>query len=84
MNNEKLLWHGTRSTDPILIIKGAEGFDIKYSQAGLWGKGLYYAKNSNYSDLYAYKFTNGDKGIFLAKVNLGNEIELEFHEVKTR
>ena len=50
----------------------------------MWGRGLYFAENSNYSDMYAYEFTNGDKGIFLAKVNLGSAIELEFDEVKTR
>lgn len=37
------LWHGTRFTNPELIINGEEGFDMKYSNTGMWGRGLYFA-----------------------------------------
>ena len=60
------LWHGTRGTDPELIINGEEGFDIKYSRKGLWGKGLYFAKMASYSDSYCSKHEGAVKGMFLA------------------
>ena len=71
-------------TDPEKIYLGDEGFDIKFSQAGMWGRALYFAEHSNYSDKFAYNFENGDKGMFLALVNLGKEIEIEFDENFTR
>ena len=58
-------------TDPSLIYKGEEGFDIKFSSAGLWGKGIYFAERASYSDQYAFKLPNGDRGVFLTLVNLG-------------
>jgi hypothetical protein len=27
---------------------------MKYSSAGMWGKGIYFAANSKYSDPYAF------------------------------
>jgi hypothetical protein len=67
----QLLWHGTRDTDPDLIIESDEGFDIKFSHKGYWGRGLYFAKNAGYSDNYAHQRANL-KGMFLARVLLGN------------
>ena len=71
LKNEKLLWHGTSKTDPQDIIHGSEGFDTIYSKSGLYGKGLYFAVKSIYSDAYAFKFDNKDRGMYLALVNLG-------------
>ena len=31
------LYHGTRMTPPKNIYDGEEGFDMKYSNMGLWG-----------------------------------------------
>jgi hypothetical protein len=72
------LWHGTRKTDPAEIYSGKEGFDIKYSSNGLYGKGLYFAKDANYSDDFCHKYDDSDhsKGIFLALVNLGGEHDM--------
>lgn len=70
---EEFLWHGTRTTDPDLIIKGEEGFDIKYSSEGMWGRGIYFARDARYSNAqYAYHHGNGQKGMFYARVLLGN------------
>ena len=50
---------------------------MKFSKDGMWGRGLYFAEKSSYSDKYAHKFPNGEFGIFLALVNLGDQISLE-------
>jgi len=47
---EKLLFHGTRDTDPKEIYKGDSSFDIKFSKQGLWGRGNYFAVNASFSD----------------------------------
>ena len=51
---EKLLFHGTRNTDPKEIYKGDSSFDIKFSSQGLWGRGNYFAVNASYSHSYAH------------------------------
>ena len=42
------LWHGTSSTSPTIVWQG-KGFNINYSNNGMWGKGIYFALNANYS-----------------------------------
>lgn len=49
------LYHGTRETQPSLIYNSEEGFDMRYSQIGLWGKAVYFAEYSSYSNAYSYK-----------------------------
>lgn len=49
---------------------------MKFSSEGKWGRGLYFAVNSDYSNAFAHTFENGDHGIFLAKVNIGETISL--------
>jgi hypothetical protein len=71
-DNMKYLWHGTRVSDPKLFYEGEEGFDIKYSNDGMWGRGLYFAENASYSLGYSHNHKNGVKGMFFAHVNLGN------------
>jgi hypothetical protein len=51
---EKFLYHGTRATDPKLIVEGEEGFDLRYAKDGMWGQAVYFAVNSSYSNDYAY------------------------------
>ena len=70
-----MLWHGTRTTEPKLIYEGNEGFDMKFSSEGLWGRGLYFAEKAYYSNGYAHN-KDGTKGIFLARVNLGEVAEI--------
>ena len=57
---EKLLFHGTRDTDPKDIYKGDSSFDIKFSEKGLWGRGNYFAVNASYSDTYAHSVHGTD------------------------
>ena len=52
--NEELLFHGTRRNNPELIYKGSDGFDMRLSNNGMWGKGNYFAVNASYSNSYAF------------------------------
>jgi len=68
---EKLLWHGTGTTDPAIIIR--EGFRI-LNWAGdknMWGRGIYFASDAAYCSANAYVDKTGHKLMFLAKVITG-------------
>lgn len=60
--NEKLLWHGTRGTSPLLIYAGADGFDVRCASMGMLGAGMYFSSSSQYSGTsYAHPLnTNGN------------------------
>ncbi len=70
------LYHGTKNISPDLIFTTEEGFDLRFSPGGLWGKAIYFSVNSSYSNAYAHLLPNGQKQIFLAKVIIGNEATL--------
>lgn len=67
---EELLFHGTRDNKPKLIYRGTDGFDMRHSRAGMWGRGNYFAMNASYSDLYAYQ-EDGLRKMFAAWVLTG-------------
>ena len=69
--NEKRLFHGTRSNPPKVIYNSEQGFDHRMASDGLYGAGAYFAVKSSYSDGYAYKLPNGQKQMFLVKVLTG-------------
>jgi len=72
--NEKRLFHGTRSTDPQIIIQN--GFDMRYSNSGMWGRGIYFAVNSSYSGTNYFSTTkDGKKQLFIASVLVGAPLE---------
>jgi len=75
-SNEKLLFHGTRDTLPSSIYQDEEGFDMRYSNPGMWGIGIYFAVKASYSDRYAHLLPDGTKQLLLAKVLTGDSIEL--------
>ena len=52
---ELFLFHGTRNTLLSNIYKDEEGFDMRFSRAGKWGNGNYFAVNASYFDKYAYR-----------------------------
>ena len=54
------MYHGTRYTDPALIYKSDEGFDMAFSKGGMWGIANYFAKNSSYSNGYAHHPKGGN------------------------
>ena len=48
----KLMFHGSTGTDPKIIYESEYGLDNRYSKAGMYGTGIYFADNSNYSFNY--------------------------------
>lgn len=48
-SNTKLVWHGTRNNPPATVYLGEHGFNINYSNDGMWGHGIYFAANASYS-----------------------------------
>ena len=69
---ETELFHGTRATPPNWIYESEEGFDMRYSRAGMWGVGNYFAENANYASCFAYKTTDKVLQLFLVKVLVGD------------
>lgn len=50
----KYLYHGTREALPNNVYTSEEGFDMRFSQAGMWGRAVYFAANSIYSHSYRH------------------------------
>ncbi len=46
----KHLFHGPGATDPSLVYKSESGLDMRFSKPGMYGKGIYFAEQSSYSD----------------------------------
>lgn len=75
--NEMKLYHGTRQTDPENIYRGEEGFDMRFSSDGLWGRGNYFATKASYSDMYAHTSTSSRfKLILVASVLVGKTADI--------
>lgn len=51
----KWLYHGTRDLDPKLIYKSEEGLDLRFSNKGMWGHGVYLAVKSDISDRFSHQ-----------------------------
>mmetsp|Transcript_28279 Transcript_28279/g.41030 ORF Transcript_28279/g.41030 Transcript_28279/m.41030 type:complete len:836 (+) Transcript_28279:124-2631(+) len=94
-HNERLVWHGTSSLDPSIIYNDQQdGFMMQFSNKGLWGRGIYFADESVYSDKYSYKPPTSDmpltagrcegeedeREMFLAKLLVGNMIFIDRDE----
>lgn len=73
----KKLYHGTRKNDPKNIYAGGEGFDILYSTGGSWGRALYFAAKSSYSNDFAYLTDQNERQMFEAQVNIGDTTILQ-------
>lgn len=69
---EMTIFHGTRENAPACIYEGEDGFDMRYSITGMWGRGSYFAVNASYSNGYASTTQDGCKQMFCARVALGN------------
>ena len=70
----KLLFHGTKNTDPNLICGDEYGLDNRHSHNGMYGNGVYFANNSNYSRHYAYAKNNSEYQMFICFVLTGEPI----------
>ena len=67
------LWHGTSDLAPKNVYEGV-GLNINYSNAGMWGKAIYFAVNANYScPQYSYKVpgSKNEWEVFCANVVIG-------------
>lgn len=71
VTNEMNLFHGTSSNLPEKLYKGDAGFDMRYSNMGMWGRGNYFAVNASYSDSYAYRCPGGRHQMLMAYVFTG-------------
>ena len=50
---------------------------MRHSNQGMWGTGIYFAVNAQYSlGGYAYKNNDGSKSIFYVRVAVGDDITL--------
>eukprot|EP01125_Pyxidicula_operculata_P021141 TRINITY_DN803_c0_g1_i5.p1 TRINITY_DN803_c0_g1~~TRINITY_DN803_c0_g1_i5.p1 ORF type:complete len:1040 (+),score=340.86 TRINITY_DN803_c0_g1_i5:31-3150(+) len=67
----RLLFHGTKNTEPPVIYNGEKGFMMQFAAEGMWGRGTYFAEKSQYSDGYAHTCTDG-KQMFLCEVIVGD------------
>jgi len=76
--NEKELFHGTRHTSPDVIWRGEDGFDMRYSADGMWGRGTYFASEASYchQGFVHYDPQAKQYQLFLAHVLTGDSISL--------
>jgi len=75
----RLLWHGTKNTEPHLIYNGEKGFMTQFASEGYWGKGTYFAEKACYSHHYAHipKDNQDHRQLFLAEVIVGEAVVLK-------
>lgn len=72
----KHLFHGSRQTEPHLIYGSEDGLDMRFSNSGMYGRGTYFADNSQYSSAYHYPTKNNECQMFLAMVLVGDSVTL--------
>ena len=68
------LFHGTGVTRPAEIIEDQVGFDMRFCEGGLWGRGAYFAEDAAYSHSFAHRCTVAGgraRQMFLARVAVG-------------
>jgi len=50
----KLLFNGTRSTNPEVVLSSEYGLDNRFAREGFYGTGIYFADNAHYVNDYSY------------------------------
>lgn len=70
------MFNGSRGTDPHTILKSEYGIDSRFSNAGRYGFGIYFADNSNYCLEYAYKTPQNEYQMMMAFVIVGESISM--------
>ena len=71
--NETRLFHGSSSNQPEDIYRGDDGFDMRFCNRGMWGKGNYFAVNASYSNAYAHSCPGNRRQMLLAYVLVGHD-----------
>lgn len=72
----KHLFHGTSKVQPKMIYASEDGFDIRFSNPGAYGNGIYFADNSGYSNNHGYTLRSGEVQMFMALVLVGDSVEM--------
>lgn len=67
----KMLFHGTRGTNPHQICNTPQGLCVQHSNIGMWGRGIYFSDNARYCDVFAYHMEDA-KQLLLCEVILGD------------
>jgi len=71
-NDSKLLFHGTRQTEPSLIYAGKEeGFDMRFAKEGYFGIGIYFHEKASYSHNYSFISKSKTRTMLIADVLTG-------------
>lgn len=73
--NERLLFHGTSHTDPMMILNHPDAFMKDYSSEGFYGKGLYFAELARYSNAPYNEDDDGNKHYF--RYNIPNTTQYQ-------
>ena len=73
----KHLFHGTNQTDPKLIYSCEDGLDIRFSNAGAYGNGIYFANNATYSHSFTHRKQGGECQMFLGLVLVGDSVQAQ-------
>lgn len=58
------------------ILNSEYGIDQRFARAGMYGTGIYFANNSNYSLAYSYQRTDNTFNMFFTFVVVGESISL--------
>ena len=75
--SEALLWHGTRNVAPTTVYSSDKcGLDFHHSNEGMWGRGIYLAKNASYSNSYSHALQDGSKQFLFCSVLIGDSVKL--------
>ncbi len=53
------------------------GFNLNFSNEGTWGKAIYFALKSSYSNAFAYSLEKSQRQMFMAKVIVGKTIVMQ-------
>ena len=70
----KILFNGSKNTDPMNILKSDYGLDNRFARVGMYGTGIYFADNSNYSKAYSYQTPQNTKQMFFCLVIVGESV----------
>ena len=62
------MFHGSARGVPKTIYESEDGLDIRFARMGMYGIGIYFADNSQYSHSFTYRNPDGTCSMFLCFV----------------
>ena len=72
----KLLFHGTKDTNPTEILSSEYGLDNRFAKAGLYGTGIYFADNAHYCYTYKHNINYHTSQMLVCFVITGESVQL--------